>query len=117
MDSESGPKCRITCQDFLQYSFTESPTVLRVQSKQFPIPQETRGTKTDHEGSSSVGLLVRIPRGAWTRVSTRPMKKKKKKKSDSANSEPRGQRGPAASEKEVETERCLLKEKRAPRCL
>lgn len=41
----------------------DSPTVLRGQSKQFPIPKETRGTKKDHEDFCSVKLALWILTG------------------------------------------------------
>ncbi len=50
------------------------PTVLRGQSKQFPIPKEKRGTKEDHEGFFSVKFAVWILRGVQSLVSARPMK-------------------------------------------
>lgn len=38
-------------------------TVLRGQSKQFPIPKERRGTEKDHEGLLSVKLALWVLRG------------------------------------------------------
>lgn len=51
-----------------------SPTALRGQCKQFPIPEERRGMKKDHEDFFSAKFAVWTVRGTQTLVSVRPMK-------------------------------------------